>query len=131
MRAAEATGNHEAALEWDDRMQRFRKDRHERRVDMIEVPLRVLLAIPKIALGLFLVLAVMGIFLGIATKHIAEIATPFEVVARHRRVDRHSGVGVVGSGRAGRTVDRPGRAVVDRPGARQRQSHRLAGPAQG
>jgi len=63
-------------------MQRFRKDRHERRVDMIEVPLRVLLAIPKIALGLFLVLAMMGIFLGIGTKHIAEIATPFEVVAR-------------------------------------------------
>ena len=82
MRAAEASGNHEAALEWDDRMQRFRKDRHERRVDMIEVPLRVLLAIPKIALGLFLVLAVTGIFLGIGTKHIAEIATPFEVVAR-------------------------------------------------
>ena len=81
MRAAEATGNHEAALEWDDRMQRFRKDRHERRVDMIEVPVRVLLALPKIALGLFLVLATMGVFLGIAMKHIAEVAAPFEVVA--------------------------------------------------
>lgn len=82
IRAAEATGNHEAALEWDDRMQRFRKDRHERRVAMIEVPIRLLLAVPKIALGLFLLLAVIGVFLGIATKHIAEIATPFEVVAR-------------------------------------------------
>ncbi len=81
MRAAEASGNHEAALEWDDRMQRFRKDRHERRVDMIEVPVRVLLAVPKIALGLFAILAALGILLGIATKRIAEIATPFEVVA--------------------------------------------------
>ncbi len=81
MRAAEASGNHEAALEWDDRMQRFRKDRHERRVDMIKVPVDVLLAVPKVALGLVLVLAVMGIFLGIATKHIAEVAAPFEVVA--------------------------------------------------
>ncbi len=81
MRAAEASGNHEAALEWDDRMQRFRKDRHERRVDMIEVPLRVMLAVPKIALGLFAVLAVIGIFLGIATKHIAELVAPFMAVA--------------------------------------------------
>ena len=81
MRAAEATGNHEAALEWEARMSAFRKDRHQRRVDMIEVPVRVLLAVPKIALGLFVVLAVLGVFLGIATKHIAEIAAPFEVVA--------------------------------------------------
>jgi integrase len=49
-------------------MQRFRKDRHERRVDMIEVPVRVLLAVPKIALGLFLVLAAIGTYLGFATK---------------------------------------------------------------
>jgi len=82
MRAAEAAGNHEAALEWDDRMQAFRKDRHQRRMDMIQVPVQVLLAIPKIALGLFLVLAVIGVFLGIAAKRVSEIAVPFEVVAR-------------------------------------------------
>ena len=81
IRAAEATGNHEAALEWDNRMQAFRRDRHQRRVDMIEVPVRMLLAVPKIALGLFLVLATIGVFLGIGTKHIAEVAVPFEVVA--------------------------------------------------
>ena len=81
MRAAEATGNHEAALEWDNRMQAFRRDRHQRRVDMIEVPVRLLLAVPKIALGLFLVLAVIGVFLAIAAKHITEIAAPFEAVA--------------------------------------------------
>lgn len=82
MRAAEAAGNHEAALEWDDRLQTFRRDRHQRRIDMIEVPVRVLLQLPKIALGLVLVLALIGVLLGIATRHIAEIAAPFEVVAR-------------------------------------------------
>jgi S-DNA-T family DNA segregation ATPase FtsK/SpoIIIE len=82
MRAAEATGNHEAALEWDDRMQAFRRDRHQRRVEMIEVPLKVVLAVPKIALGLFVVLAVLGVFLAIGTKHLGAIVTPFEVVAR-------------------------------------------------
>ncbi len=35
MRGAEATGNYEAALEWDNRMQAFRRDRHQRRVDMM------------------------------------------------------------------------------------------------
>ena len=40
----------------------------------------MLLAVPKIALGLFTMLAALGILLAIATKHIAEIA-PFKVVA--------------------------------------------------
>ena len=81
IRAAEATGNHESALEWEERLARFRKDRHDRRVDMIEVPVRVLLQLPKLAPGLFGILAVLGVLLGIATKHIAEVAVPFEVVA--------------------------------------------------
>jgi DNA segregation ATPase FtsK/SpoIIIE, S-DNA-T family len=81
MRAAEATGNHEAALEWDDRIQTFRRDRHQRRMDAIQVPVQVLLAVPKIALGAFLVLAVLGTLLAIATGHVAEAAAPFETVA--------------------------------------------------
>ena len=83
-------------------MSAFRKDRHQRRVDMIEVPVRVLLAVPKIALGLFVVLAVLGIFLGIATKHIAEIAAPFEVVARIVEWVAIAVSVVVGPGPAGR-----------------------------
>ena len=91
----------------------------------------MLLAVPKIALGLFLVLAAIGVFLGIATKHIAEIAAPFEVVAR---IVEWVGIAVSvawGPVAAGPAVDRPGRAVVDRPESRQRQHDRLAGPAQG
>jgi len=82
MRAAEATGDLEKLLELEKRAAEFRKDRHQRRMDWIQTPVTVMIQLPKIALGLFLVLAVMGIFLGIVTKHIAEIAAPFEVVAR-------------------------------------------------
>ncbi len=81
IRAAEAVGNHETALEWETRRAQFIKDRHQRRADMIELPLKVLLAVPKIALGMFLVLAVLGIFLAIGTKHIGETVAPFKAVA--------------------------------------------------
>ena len=81
LRAAEAAGNHEAALEWEKRMADFRKDRHARRVDMVKVPVEVALAIPKIALGLFVVFAVIGTLLAIATGHVAEVAAPFKVAA--------------------------------------------------
>ena len=81
MRAAKATGNHEAALEWDKRRTEFIKDRHERRMDWIERPARVILLLPKLLGGLVGVLAFIGVFLAIATKHIAEVKTPFEVVA--------------------------------------------------
>jgi DNA segregation ATPase FtsK/SpoIIIE, S-DNA-T family len=81
MRAAEAAGNHEAWLEWEKRLAEFRRDRHQRRVDMIRVPAELLLQLPKLALGLFLVLAAIGTLLAIATRHIGEVATPFEVVA--------------------------------------------------
>ncbi len=60
-------------------MAAFRKDRHQRRMDWIETPLKVVMALPKIGLGLF---AAIGIFLGIAAKRIAEVAVPFQVVAR-------------------------------------------------
>ena len=81
LRAAEAAGNHEAALEWEKRLADFRKDRHARRVDMVKVPVEVLLLVPKIALGVFIVFAAFGILLAIATEHIAEVAVPFKVAA--------------------------------------------------
>ena len=82
LRRAEADGNQEAALEWEKRLAAFRKDRHDRRVDMIKVPTEVLLAVPKIALGLFIVFAAFGTLLAIAKKNIREVAVPFEVAAR-------------------------------------------------
>jgi DNA segregation ATPase FtsK/SpoIIIE, S-DNA-T family len=82
IRAAEKAGDHEHALEWDDRMQEFRRDRHQRRVDMIEVPVRVLLVLPKIGLGLFMLLLAAGIALAVASKHVGEVAVPFDVAAQ-------------------------------------------------
>ncbi len=81
IRAAESAGNHEVALDWEKQRAQFIKDRHARRADMIELPLKVLLAIPKIALGMFIVLAVLGIFMAIGTKHFGEIIAPFKAVA--------------------------------------------------
>jgi DNA segregation ATPase FtsK/SpoIIIE, S-DNA-T family len=80
MRSAERTGDHESALEWESRAAAFRRDRHQRRMDWLERPARIALLLPKILAGLFAVLAAIGVFLGIATRRLAEIAVPFEVV---------------------------------------------------
>jgi DNA segregation ATPase FtsK/SpoIIIE, S-DNA-T family len=82
LRIAEADGNHESALEWEARMSAFRKDRHQRRTDMIRVPVEVLLLLPKLALGMFAVLAALGTLLAIATGRVAEVAVPVRVAAR-------------------------------------------------
>jgi S-DNA-T family DNA segregation ATPase FtsK/SpoIIIE len=81
LRAAELTGNHEAALDWDERQAEFRRDRHQRRMDFLEFPLKVLIMLPKLALGMFAILAGLGVLLGIATGHAAEIAAPIRAVA--------------------------------------------------
>jgi DNA segregation ATPase FtsK/SpoIIIE, S-DNA-T family len=82
LRIAEASGDHAAALEWEKRMSEFRRDRHQRRMDTVRVPAELLLQLPKLLLGLFLVLAAIGTLLAIATGHIAKVAVPFELVAR-------------------------------------------------
>jgi S-DNA-T family DNA segregation ATPase FtsK/SpoIIIE len=82
IRAAETSGNLDAALEWESRLAAFRKDRHERRVDMFEVPARLLLQLPKLVFSVFLILAGTGTLLAIATGHLAKAAVPVEVAAR-------------------------------------------------
>ena len=83
LRIAETSGNHEAALEWEKRLADFRKDRHARRVDTVKVPRRAADSAPEAACSAcFLVLALIGTLLGIATGHVAEVAVPFRVVAR-------------------------------------------------
>ena len=41
MRAAELKGDHETAYEWATRADAFRKDRHQRRMDMLKAPYHV------------------------------------------------------------------------------------------
>ena len=81
MRAAESTGNHEAALEWDDRRERFRKERHQRRMDWIEKTQKVMKPIPYIASGCHHAGRDSAMFLAVATKHIAELIAPVMFIA--------------------------------------------------
>lgn len=81
LRMAESTGDLDKVLEIEDRLSEFRKERHARRMDLLEYPLKVAVMLPKILLGVFLALACSGVMLAIATKHIAEVAVPFRVVA--------------------------------------------------
>jgi S-DNA-T family DNA segregation ATPase FtsK/SpoIIIE len=82
MRAAEATGDLDKVLALEERLADFRRDRHERRVDMIEVPARLLLQIPRLAFSAFLILAGTGTLLAVATRHLNEAAVPLQVTAR-------------------------------------------------
>lgn len=82
IRSAEQSGDPELALEWEKRLAHFRDSRHDRRKDMIELPLSVFMALPKIAAGILGILVALGVLLAIATQHLAEVAVPIKVVAQ-------------------------------------------------
>ena len=82
IRSAEASGDLDKVLAVEEREAKFRDARHERRVDMIQVPADLILRLPKLLGGLFLILAGTGVMLAIGTGHWIEIAVPFQVTAR-------------------------------------------------
>ena len=82
LRRAEASGDQLSALEWEKRAADFRKDRHQRRTDMVRVPAELMMMLPKLIFGLVLVLALIGCLLAGAERNIAEVAVPFQVTAR-------------------------------------------------
>ena len=82
MRAAEASGDLDKVLALEERLAEFRRDRHQRRTDMIEVPVRLLLQLPKLAFSMLLLLAGAGTLLAVATRHLAEAAVPVQVTAQ-------------------------------------------------
>ncbi|MER7761383.1 ATP-binding protein [Streptomyces sp. NPDC097619] len=76
IRAAEASGNWEEAKEWEDRLHRFRADRHRRRMDLIKAPqdvARNALYALGVSIGGLLGL---GIILAIANEDPADILGP-------------------------------------------------------
>jgi S-DNA-T family DNA segregation ATPase FtsK/SpoIIIE len=81
IRSAEAAGDHEAALAWDTQRVKFLKDRHNRRADLIELPLKVFKALPGIGLGLVGVLAAIGALMALGARNIREVSAPFKAVA--------------------------------------------------
>jgi S-DNA-T family DNA segregation ATPase FtsK/SpoIIIE len=82
IRSAEAAGDHEGALAWDTQRVKFLKDRHARRADLVELPLKVFKALPGIAAGFLGILIVIGILLAISSKNPEEIAVPVKTVAQ-------------------------------------------------
>ncbi|WP_406401728.1 FtsK/SpoIIIE domain-containing protein [Streptomyces sp. NBC_00879] len=76
LRAAEAAGNYEVAAEWEERGQRFRQQRHQRRMDLLTAPLD---AAKGVAAGAGMgagVLLLLGIALAVANKNFADVAAP-------------------------------------------------------
>jgi DNA segregation ATPase FtsK/SpoIIIE, S-DNA-T family len=82
IRSAEAAGDHEAALAWDAQRVKFLKDRHTRRADLVELPLKVFKALPGIAAGFLGVLIVTGVLMAIASRNVKEVAAPVRTTAR-------------------------------------------------
>ncbi|MER6238496.1 FtsK/SpoIIIE domain-containing protein [Streptomyces clavifer] len=76
LRAAEAAGNMEAAAEWEERGQRFRQERHRRRMDLLTAPMD---AAKGIAAGAGIGaggLLLLGIMLAVANKDWRDIYAP-------------------------------------------------------
>ncbi|MEU4919355.1 zonular occludens toxin domain-containing protein [Streptomyces parvus] len=76
LRAAEAAGNTELAEEWEERLHRFRAERHKRRMDLLTAPERAVKAAGYGAAGGLGLLLAVGIALAIATKDPADVVTP-------------------------------------------------------
>lgn len=81
-RSAEAQGDLDKAMAVEELRAKFIRDRHERRVDMIQVPADLILRLPRLLFGLFLILAGTGTMLAIGTGRLAGVAVPFQVTAR-------------------------------------------------
>jgi S-DNA-T family DNA segregation ATPase FtsK/SpoIIIE len=82
IRAAIASGDREAALEWEARMAAYRKDRHQRRKDLLALPTWVVMHPREIAVGTVGMLVAPGILLAVATKDPTQIRTPLLAVAK-------------------------------------------------
>ncbi|TXS13986.1 ATP-binding protein [Streptomyces sp. adm13(2018)] len=76
LRAAEAAGNYEAAGEWEERLHRFRSERHKRRMDLLTAPQHVAKSAAIGAAGGIGGLIAIGIALAIATKNPGDVFTP-------------------------------------------------------
>src|SRR6201986_1627193 len=82
MRAASATGNHEAAMKWEELRQKWVAERRRHRMDRARLALEAFRMAPRIAMASAGVLGTVGMLMAIAEKRAAAVEVPFEVVAR-------------------------------------------------
>ncbi|MEU6945689.1 ATP-binding protein [Streptomyces sp. NPDC046316] len=76
LRAAEAAGNYEAAGDWEERLSRFREQRHRRRMDLLMAPEKLVKGAAYGAGGGLGALIAIGIALAIANKDVSDVVTP-------------------------------------------------------
>jgi S-DNA-T family DNA segregation ATPase FtsK/SpoIIIE len=81
VRAAISVGDQEHALEWEARREAFRRDRHARRFEWIELPARVLGTLPKLGAVTGGGLVVLGALLAVATRDVRQVIAPILWVA--------------------------------------------------
>jgi len=80
IRACVARGDHEGALEWEQRARQFRADRHERRLALLFAPIHIARAVLISALIGAGVLLVIGILLAYGAHNAHEVVAPFVAV---------------------------------------------------
>ncbi|HEX3781464.1 MAG TPA: hypothetical protein VHX38_17530, partial [Pseudonocardiaceae bacterium] len=76
IRAAEATGDHERLLEWEQRGEQARERRHKHRMDMFRVPFVLAKALAMAGATLLGLLLALGVLLALADKDAGEILAP-------------------------------------------------------
>ncbi|GAB2960489.1 FtsK/SpoIIIE domain-containing protein [Streptomyces heilongjiangensis] len=80
LRTAEAAGNMDAAMEWEERLQRYRDARHRRRMDLLHSPVN---AAKGAAVGTGMGiggLVALGVVLAIANGDVTDVITPLMAV---------------------------------------------------
>ncbi|MFG3347424.1 FtsK/SpoIIIE domain-containing protein [Streptomyces sp. NPDC048018] len=82
LRAAEAAGNYEAAGDWEERLHRFRTERHKRRMDLLSSPEKVVKGAAFGVGGSIGALIAIGIALAIANGEISDVVTPLMAVIK-------------------------------------------------
>ncbi|WP_442789347.1 FtsK/SpoIIIE domain-containing protein [Kitasatospora sp. NBC_01302] len=76
MRASEAAGQHEQALEWEYRAAIFRDARHQRRMDLLTAPQRIAKGAVVGTAATTGALLGLGIILAVAERNIADVVAP-------------------------------------------------------
>ncbi|MFE5571267.1 cell division protein FtsK [Amycolatopsis japonica] len=80
MRQAEARGKFEELSHWEERAEQAKAKRHERAMEWLDMPMKLLKALGVGVAALVVTLLLLGIVLAVGYKDIAMVAAPFETV---------------------------------------------------
>lgn len=87
MAAAEAVGDHEKALEWEERAHRHRAERHRRRMELLKhAPMQVARALITSAVVVAGTLITLGVILAASSKQASDVIRPLQDAATFVRL---------------------------------------------